>query len=345
MIPLLGEGRAALEKHQPRDGPGPRRLGPRLLHEPVREGHPAQSRPTSNASTFRQSNSEHSRHWFFRGRLIVDGKEVSGQPDEDREGHLGGATGTTASSPSATTRAPSAATTSPTIVPAVDRRTCAVPADAAHIPHHLHGRDAQLPLRRCALPGRRDRHRRPHPRRAGDGHGGPGRCRHRGLLRGQPAHPRLRASLGGRGVCYPHNLASPLQIEVEASNGASDYGNKFGEPLIQGFTRSFGLRMPDGERREWIKPIMFSGGVGQMDSRHTEKTEAQTRHAGGQGRRTGLPHRHGRRRSLVHDPGREHRRAGLQRRAARRRRDGAEAEPRDPRLRGAGRAQPHQEHP
>ena len=74
---------------------------------------------------------------------------------------------------------------------------------------------------------------------------------------------------------YPNNLASPLQIEVEASNGASDYGNKFGEPVIQGFTRSFGLRLPDGERREWLKPIMFSAGIGQMDARHTKKTEAQ----------------------------------------------------------------------
>lgn len=70
---------------------------------------------------------------------------------------------------------------------------------------------------------------------------------------------------------YPSNLARPLAIEIEASNGASDYGNKFGEPVIQGFTRSFGLRLPDGERREWIKPIMFTGGAGQMDSRHREK--------------------------------------------------------------------------
>ncbi|MHB8811022.1 MAG: phosphoribosylformylglycinamidine synthase, partial [Desulfobulbaceae bacterium] len=45
----------------------------------------------------------------------------------------------------------------------------------------------------------------------------------------------------------PDNLASPLRIEIEASNGASDYGNKFGEPLIQGFTRSFDLRLASGE--------------------------------------------------------------------------------------------------
>ena len=65
---------------------------------------------------------------------------------------------------------------------------------------------------------------------------------------------------------YPSNLASPLRIEIEASNGASDYGNKFGEPVIQGYTRSFGLRLPNGERREWLKPIMFSGGIGQIDA-------------------------------------------------------------------------------
>ncbi|MGB5999821.1 MAG: phosphoribosylformylglycinamidine synthase, partial [Thermoanaerobaculia bacterium] len=70
---------------------------------------------------------------------------------------------------------------------------------------------------------------------------------------------------------YPANLAPPLAIEIEASDGASDYGNKFGEPVIQGYTRSFGLRLPGGERREWIKPIMFSGGIGQIDARHTEK--------------------------------------------------------------------------
>ncbi|MGB5815436.1 MAG: phosphoribosylformylglycinamidine synthase, partial [Thermoanaerobaculia bacterium] len=38
-----------------------------------------------------------------------------------------------------------------------------------------------------------------------------------------------------------------------------------------GYTRSFGMRLPGGERREWIKPIMFSGGIGQIDARHTEK--------------------------------------------------------------------------
>ena len=54
-----------------------------------------------------------------------------------------------------------------------------------------------------------------------------------------------------KSFAYPENLATPLKIQINASNGASDYGNKFGEPVIVGFNRSFGLRCPNGERREW----------------------------------------------------------------------------------------------
>ncbi len=76
---------------------------------------------------------------------------------------------------------------------------------------------------------------------------------------------------------YPHpgNLASPLEIEIEASNGASDYGNKFGEPLILGFTRSFDMRFENGERWGFLKPIMFTAGVGQIDNLHTEKEKEE----------------------------------------------------------------------
>jgi phosphoribosylformylglycinamidine synthase len=72
----------------------------------------------------------------------------------------------------------------------------------------------------------------------------------------------------------PETLAPALEIEIEASNGASDYGNKFGEPLIQGFTRSFDLRLENGERWGYLKPIMFTAGIGQIDDRHTEKKTA-----------------------------------------------------------------------
>jgi hypothetical protein len=61
----------------------------------------------------------------------------------------------------------------------------------------------------------------------------------------------------------------------QASSGASDYGNKFGEPMVAGYTRSFGMRLKSGERREWVKPIMFTAGLGSMDSRHMSKDAAE----------------------------------------------------------------------
>jgi phosphoribosylformylglycinamidine synthase len=54
-----------------------------------------------------------------------------------------------------------------------------------------------------------------------------------------------------------HN--DPLTILIEASNGASDYGNKIGEPLIGGFTREY-----KSYKYEYVKPIMFSAGMGRI---------------------------------------------------------------------------------
>uniref|UniRef100_UPI0037E9C471 phosphoribosylformylglycinamidine synthase isoform X1 n=2 Tax=Semicossyphus pulcher TaxID=241346 RepID=UPI0037E9C471 len=80
----------------------------------------------------------------------------------------------------------------------------------------------------------------------------------------------------GEGWDYPSSFAPPLQVAIKASDGASDYGNKFGEPVLSGFARSFGMLLANGERREWIKPIMFSGGLGSIEDAHVEKEEAQT---------------------------------------------------------------------
>ncbi|EDW02888.1 phosphoribosylformylglycinamidine synthase [Drosophila grimshawi] len=69
-----------------------------------------------------------------------------------------------------------------------------------------------------------------------------------------------------KGMKYPGSFAPPLQVLIEASNGASDYGNKFGEPLIAGFAISYGLQNAAAPqiREEYVKPIMFSGGLGTM---------------------------------------------------------------------------------
>jgi phosphoribosylformylglycinamidine synthase len=74
-----------------------------------------------------------------------------------------------------------------------------------------------------------------------------------------------------KNTIYPNNMALPLEIIIEASNGASDYGNKFGEPVVCGFARSYGATDNSGVRREWIKPIMFSGGLGTMDANLADK--------------------------------------------------------------------------
>ncbi len=68
----------------------------------------------------------------------------------------------------------------------------------------------------------------------------------------------------------PSQYASPLSILIEGSDGVSSYGNQFGEPLTLGFTRTFG-QIVDGEWREPRKPILYSGGVGHLFDGHTSK--------------------------------------------------------------------------
>ncbi len=221
-----------------------------------------------------QSNSEHSRHWFFKGRLIIDGVEA-GETLMD------------------IVKAPLLARPGNSVIAFRDnssairgyRLESIVPeAPGRPSPYRLEGLEYHIiftaethnfPTGVAPFPG------------AETGTGGRIRDVHatgRGSLvvAGTAAYavgnlniPDYPLPWEERGFPYPSNLATPLEIEIEASNGASDYGNKFGEPVIQGYTRSFGLRLPDGERWEWVKPIMFTGGVGQIDARHIEKGEPE----------------------------------------------------------------------
>ncbi len=54
---------------------------------------------------------------------------------------------------------------------------------------------------------------------------------------------------------------TPEQILIKASNGASDFGNKFGQPLITGSVLTF-EHQENGERYGYDKVIMLAGGVG-----------------------------------------------------------------------------------
>lgn len=219
-----------------------------------------------------QSNSEHSRHWFFKGRLIIGGKEIPGNL-------------------MSIVRAPLERAPNNSVVAFRDNSSAIKGFDLRTILPEIPGRTSRFIMAQATY----------HPIFTAETHNFPsgvapfpgaetgtgGRIRDvqatgRGALviAGTAAYcvgnlriPGYELPWEDRDFAYPSNLASPLAIEIEASNGASDYGNKFGEPVIQGFTRSFGMRMPGGERREWIKPIMFTGGVGQIDSRHVEKRE------------------------------------------------------------------------
>lgn len=221
-----------------------------------------------------QSNSEHSRHWFFRGNLIVRGK-----PTMETLFHI-------VKSPfiknprnsiiafkdnSSAIRGAEIKTIYP-----LDTRASTPYVEKNPFYHIIFTAETHnFPTGVAPFPG------------AETGTGG----------RIRDVHATGRGSLvvaGTAGYCvgnlfipdyplkwehgsliYPKNLASPLKIIIEASNGASDYGNKFGEPLIQGITRSFGIRLHDNTRWEWIKPIMFTGGIGQIDDLHINKLPPQ----------------------------------------------------------------------
>ncbi|MBR5653807.1 MAG: phosphoribosylformylglycinamidine synthase [Prevotella sp.] len=67
---------------------------------------------------------------------------------------------------------------------------------------------------------------------------------------------------------------TPEQILIKASNGASDFGNKFGQPLICGSVLTF--EHQEGEEKyAYDKVIMLAGGVGYGTRRDCLKREPQ----------------------------------------------------------------------
>lgn len=67
---------------------------------------------------------------------------------------------------------------------------------------------------------------------------------------------------------------TPEQILTKASNGASDFGNKFGQPLITGSLLTF-EHQENGEKYAYDKVIMLAGGVGFGNKRDCLKKEPQ----------------------------------------------------------------------
>ncbi len=67
---------------------------------------------------------------------------------------------------------------------------------------------------------------------------------------------------------------TPEQILIKASNGASDFGNKFGQPLICGSVLTF-EHQENGEQYAYDKVIMLAGGVGYGTKRDCLKGTPQ----------------------------------------------------------------------
>ncbi|KAI0496230.1 hypothetical protein KFK09_022541 [Dendrobium nobile] len=219
-----------------------------------------------------QSNSEHSRHWFFNGKLVIDGKPIN----------------TTLMQ---TVKSTLKANPRNSVIGFKDNSSAIKGFTVNFLHPMLPGSVSSLCYRKydldvlftaethnfpCAVA--------PYPG-AETGTGGRIRDTHAagkgsfviastaGYCVGNLQMEGSYAPWEDHSFSYPQNLASPLQILIDASNGASDYGNKFGEPLIQGYTRTFGMRLQNRERREWLKPIMFSGGIGQINHIHISKAD------------------------------------------------------------------------
>ncbi|XP_063883180.1 phosphoribosylformylglycinamidine synthase-like isoform X3 [Scylla paramamosain] len=226
-----------------------------------------------------QSNSEHSRHWFFKGKYWVEGEKLPCSLME-----MVAATNTTA-------------TTHPNNIIAFSDNSSGIKGWEAAV---------LVPSDPCAASEVKVERRLRHIILTAETHNFPtGVAPFSGATTGTGGRIRdvQAAGRGGHvvagtaGYCfgnllipgydlpweekdveYPSNFAPSLEVAIEASNGASDYGNKFGEPIIAGFARSFGLGVGGPghtERREWIKPIMFSGGIGTLDATMVKKYEPQ----------------------------------------------------------------------
>lgn len=221
-----------------------------------------------------QSNSEHSRHWFFTGKLVIDGQPVNktlmqivkstlqANPNNSVIGFKDN------SSAIKGFLVNQLRPINPGLTCPLDMSICDLDILFTAETHNFPCAVAPYPGAETGAGGRiRDTH--------ATGRGSFVVASTAGYCVGNLNIDGSFAPWEDKSFTYPANLASPLQILIDASNGASDYGNKFGEPLIQGYTRTFGMRLPCGERREWLKPIMFSAGIGQIDHTHISKGDPE----------------------------------------------------------------------
>ncbi|XP_015119101.1 phosphoribosylformylglycinamidine synthase [Diachasma alloeum] len=224
-----------------------------------------------------QSNSEHSRHWFFKGKMLIDGKEEEKTLFDmitDTQNHSNSNNVIKFADNSSAIEGFSVDVLVPNATDICSELTL------KNIKKHLiftaetHNFPTGVAPFSGATTGTGGRLRDIQ----GCGRGGYYIAGTAGYSVGNLHIPdyQLPWEVLNKDDIYPSNMASPIEIIIEASNGASDYGNKFGEPVICGFARTFGMTdKKRGTRKEWIKPIMFSGGLGTVDGNMIEKLKPE----------------------------------------------------------------------
>jgi phosphoribosylformylglycinamidine synthase len=219
-------------------------------------------------------NSEHSRHWFFKGKLVIDGIE---QPHTLLD----------------LIREPWKRNPGTNLVAFKDNAGVfqgdTVPFLRPQRPGMLSPYDCISVLIHLATTA--ETHNHPTMWEPFEGAAtGSGGCIRDKFATGRGA----LISFGGAGYCvgnlnlpgyeisgekksrgyYCGTFASPPDILVRGSDGISDYGNKIGEPLVGGFCRSFG-QVVGNQCMEFIKPVLYAAGLSLVPYASLPKGEAQ----------------------------------------------------------------------
>lgn len=264
-----------------------------------------QNRPPTNVELFdlAQSNSEHSRHWFFNGKLDIDPKttlfKMIKAPLKANPANSLVAFSDNASvikgypiqkfSPINPWKSSPYHLTPQTINPSLTAETHNFPTGVSPFPGAATGVGGRLRDSQSV------------------GRGGQTVYGIAGYSVGNLHLPKYQLP---QEISQPkHDLlySQPHNILIDASNGASDYGNKYGEPLIQGYTRTYGATHTHKETHipiiqqttskrslfkksqatppppppakthyEYIKPIMFSGGISYVLTQNLKKLPPKT---------------------------------------------------------------------
>jgi phosphoribosylformylglycinamidine synthase, single chain form len=90
------------------------------------------------------------------------------------------------------------------------------------------------------------------------------------------SYPRTEENREWEKGCEPRNwlYQTPEEILIKASNGASDFGNKFGQPLINGSVLTF--ENHEEQKLGYDKVIMLAGGIGIAKKEDAKKLEPES---------------------------------------------------------------------